>query len=383
MPLNRSSLFLEVIEGLSKNPGIGDGNVEGMTKEILHKSAHFLKVERTNIWLTNENEPNIHCLLAYQRKVDLFYYESPLIKSKCPIYFAHLSKNEFIVSSDSREEAFIVELLNGYLIPNNIYSMIEVPIIMGGKLRGILCFENTETKRIWTNDEQHFAIALAHLMTLTLENEEKNRYRKELEKVVKEKSLLIKEMNHRVKNNLTIINALIKSESHKAKDTFHKELFTNLKSKTITLSSLLDFTIERNGENEIDLKSFINKLFRNINETYGHDLNVKAKIDLNDVKIQENKAMPTALILNEIIVNCYKHAFNKMKSNEIEISLNKTENNSIVITILDNGKGLPENYNQKGLGFDFIYGLCEQIDSNISINSSESGTSIKIEIIQS
>jgi two-component sensor histidine kinase len=380
MPLNRSSLFLEVIEGLSKNPGIGDGNVEGMTKEILHKSAHFLKIERTNIWLTNENEPNLHCLLAYQRKVDLFYYESPLIKSKCPVYCAHLSKNEFIVSSDSREEAFMVELLNGYLIPNNIYSMIEVPIIMGGKLRGILCFENTETQRIWTNDEQHFAIALAHLMTLTLENEEKNRYRKELEKVVKEKSLLINEMNHRVKNNLTIINALIKSESHKAKDAFHKELFTNLKSKTITLSSLLDFTIERNGENEVDLKSFINKLFRNINETYGHDLNVMAKIDLNDVKIQEKKAMPTALILNEILVNCYKHAFNKRKSNEIQISLNKTENNSITIRILDNGKGLPENYNQKGLGFDFIYGLCDQIDSNISIDSSESGTSIEIEI---
>jgi two-component sensor histidine kinase len=382
MPLNRSSLFLEVIEGFSKNPGIGDGNVEGMAKEILHKSSHFLKVERANIWLTNENEPNVHCLLAYQKKVDLFYFESPLVKAKCPIYCGHIGKNEFIISSDSRKEPFMEELLNEYLIPNDIYSMIEVPIIMGGKLRGIMCFENTAVKRDWSNDEQHFAIALAHLMTLTLENEEKNRYREELEKVVKEKSLLINEMNHRVKNNLTIINALIKSESNKAKDEFHKELFLNLKSKTFTLSSLIDFTIESNGENEVDLKAFISKLFKNIKETYGYELNVIAEIDLREVKIEEKKAMPTALILNEIIVNCYKHAFNKMKSNEIHISLNKAENNSILIKIADNGKGLPENYNQKGLGFDFIYGLCDQIDSKISIDTSALGTTIEIEITQ-
>ncbi len=380
MALNRSSLFLEVIEGLSKNPNIGDGNIEKMASEILHKSSHFLKVERTNIWLTNENEPNFHCLLAYQRNTDLFYLESPLDKTKCPVYYSHLSKNEFIVSSDSRNEIFMNELLTEYLIPNGIYSMIEVPIIMGGKLRGIICFENTESKRNWTNDEQHFAIALAHLITLTLENEEKNTYREELEKVVKEKSLLLNEMNHRVKNNLTIINALIKSESNKAKDKFHKELFMSLTSKTFSLSSLLDFTIESNGENEVDLKSFINKLYRNINETYGHELNVASDINLKDVKIQETKAMPTALILNEIIVNCYKHAFNKLKANQIHISLKKTESDSIQIEIKDNGLGLPENYSQKGLGFDFIFGLCDQIDAKLSIETSMAGTCIKIEI---
>ena len=379
MSLNRSSLFLEVIEGLSKNPNIGDGNVEKMSREILHKSSHFLKVSRVNVWLTNENQPNLKCLLAYQKDTDLFYLESPIDKASCPIYCAHINKNEYIVSSDSRKDPFMQELFTGYLVPNAIYSMIEVPIIMGDKLRGILCFENTGAVRDWTNDEQHFAIALAHLMTLTLENEEKNKYREELEKVVKEKSLLLGEMNHRVKNNLTIINALIKSESYKAKDEFHKALFLNLESKTFALSSLLDFTIEENGENALDWNAFINKLFRNINETYGHNLVVDAKIDLEKIKIEETKAMPTALILNEVIVNCYKHAFKDSKPNSIHISAHQTELHTTQIEIKDNGPGLPENYDKKGLGFDFINGLCEQIDATLTIKSSSAGTQIKIE----
>jgi two-component sensor histidine kinase len=380
MPLNRSSLFLEVIEGLSKNPNIGYGNVDKMSREILHKSSHFLKVERVNVWLTNENEPNINCLLSYQKESDLYYIQASIEKTSCPIYYAHINKNDFIVSADSRKEPFMQELLADYLIPNDIYSMIEVPILMGGKLRGILCFENTGAARNWTNDEQHFAIALAHLMTLTLENEEKNNYRDELEKVVKEKSLLLSEMNHRVKNNLTIINALIKSESQKAKDEFHKALFLNLESKTLTLSSLLDFTIQDNGENALNFNAFINKLFRNINETYGHDLGVVANIELEKIKIIEIKAMPTALILNEIIVNCYKHAFNKTKANLIEISARMNDFNKITIKISDNGPGLPEEYNRKGLGFEFIEDLCDQIDAQLTIVSSPKGLQIQIEI---
>jgi two-component sensor histidine kinase len=380
MPLNRSSLFLEVIEGLSKNPNIGDGNVEKMASEILHKSSHFLKVSRVNVWLTNENQPSLECLLAYQKDSDLFYRETPIFKASCPIYFAHINKNEYIVTSDSREEEFMKELLTDYLLPNAIYSMIDVPIIMSGKFRGILCFENTGTVRDWTNDEQHFAIALAHLMTLTLENEEKNKYREELEKVVKEKSLLIGEMNHRVKNNLTIINALIKSESYKVKDDFHKALFLNLESKTIALSSLLDFTFVDSEQNTLDLNAFINKLFRNIDETYGHDLVVDIKIDSEQIKIDESKAIPTALILNEIIVNCYKHAFNSSKSNLIQFSAHMTKKNTTKIEIKDNGPGLPANYIKKGLGYDFITGLCEQIDAILTVKSSSKGTQIFIEI---
>jgi two-component sensor histidine kinase len=380
MPLNRSSLFLEVIEGLSKNPHIGDGNIHKMAREILHKSSHFLKLERVNIWLTNENDQFMNCLLAYQRNADKYYQEPPLEKTSCPKYFAHISKNEFIISNNSQKEHCMEELLHNYLIPNDICAMIEVPIIMGGKLRGIICFENTSETRNWTNDEQHFGIALAHLITLTLENEEKNKYREELEKVVKEKSLLLNEMNHRLKNNLTIINALIKSELNKAKDAYHKALFMNLTNKTFTLSSLLDFTIESNGDNTVDLKLFTTKLFKNINETYGFELNVKSILNLSEVQIKEAKAMPCALILNEILVNCYKHAFKKNRENLIEISLNQNKDGVIKISIKDNGSGIPKVLKNRGMGIDSIEGLSDQIDAILGIDSSNKGTKITLEI---
>jgi two-component sensor histidine kinase len=378
MQINRSSLFLEVIEGLSKSHFISDGDIMGMAKEILYKSAHFLKIERVNAWTTSENEVYVHCLLAYDRKKDKFYQETSLNKEEFTDYFQHISKKDFLISNNARTEHYNKSILENYLIPNNIYSMIEVPIISGGKFKGILCFEQTGEPRIWTNDEQHFAIALTHLITLTIETEEKNKYRDELEKAFKEKTLMLNEMNHRVKNNLTIINALIKSESNRSLDNYHKDLFLNLQTKTFTLASLQDFTQVDKGLNEVEFNNFLRQLCQNINETYGYGLNVQIKYNLERLLIDSSKAMPCALIINELLTNCFKYAFSKEKVNNLVVELLKNFDNEIVITISDNGSGLPVNYDQKGNGYNLIYGLIEQIDGNLTVLSSEKGTSVHI-----
>jgi len=80
MPINRSSIFLEVIEGLSKSMHIGEGNAEAMAKEILFSASHFLKINRVNAWLIDEDFSKLSCLSAYERTLEAFYDEGVMLK---------------------------------------------------------------------------------------------------------------------------------------------------------------------------------------------------------------------------------------------------------------------------------------------------------------
>lgn len=378
MSINRSSIFLEVIESLSKNASIGEGDIVAMAKEILYKASHFLKIERVNAWLMDDDTSKMTCIQAYDRKIDSFYLENELRSEEFPLYFNHIRRNDIIISFDARSEGFNKELLEDYLIPHNVFSMMEVPILSGGKFKGIVCFENTGELRSWTNDEQHFALALTQLLTLTLETNEKNLYREELEKMVKEKSVLIAEINHRVKNNLAVITALIRAESNRAKDSYHKELFANILSKSFSLSTLQNVMYESQNYREANFSEFIRTLVGNMNDTYGHNLGVKLELELGEINIPVTKAIPCSLIVNEMLTNCYKYAFINGRQPILKISLKKVDEYGFELKVEDNGHGLPENYTSKGTGFELMEGLVDQIDGFLQIDSSTNGTSITL-----
>lgn len=378
MPLNRSSVFLEVLENLSKSVHISEGNDMEMAKEILYSASHFLKIARANAWLMNDDETELVCLTAYDRNKNDFYSEGILKAVDLPIYFSHIRRNDIIISSEARKESFNQELVEGYLIPHNIYSMMEVPIILSGEIKGIICFENTEDIREWNNDEQHFSLALTQLLTLTLETKQKNIYREELEKLVKEKSVLIAEINHRVKNNLAVITALIRAESNRVKDEYHRELFNNILSKSFSLSTLQNAMYQSQDYNQANFSEFIRMLLGNINDTYGYHKKVQIELDLSEVNINVSKAIPCSLIINEILTNCYKYAFYKGKENKLILELKEPAKNRYLIRIVDNGPGLPEDYQTKGTGFELIDGLIDQVDGKLDIQTGPQGTAFTI-----
>jgi two-component sensor histidine kinase len=380
MPLNRSSIFLEVIENLTKSVHISEGDDSEMAKVILYSASHFLKIPRANAWLMNDDETKLTCLAAFDRDKETYYLENDLLESSFPVYFNHIRRNDIIISFDARSEIFNSELLNSYLIPFNIFSMMEVPIVMAGKLKGIICFENTGEIRNWTNDEQHFALALTQLLTLTLETKEKNQYRDELEMMVKEKSVLIAEINHRVKNNLAVITALIRAESNRAKDEYHKELFNNILSKSFSLSTLQSAMYQAQNYDQANFSEFIKMLLGNMNDTYGHNKNVTINADLGNVNINISNAIPCSLIINEILTNCYKYAFTPGKKNVLSITIKELPEDHYKISIKDNGPGLPENHLTKGTGFDLIDGLIDQIDGKLEVISNTDGTAFIIEL---
>jgi two-component sensor histidine kinase len=375
----RSSVFLEVVESLSKSSFISEGDVKGLSKEILIQASQLLNIDRVNSWIADSDNSRLKSLIAYDRNRNEFTTEASLHKKDLPNYFDHIVKNEIIISSDAQKEPFNAELLETYLEPLDIRSMMEVPIISGGKFKGIICFEHLGSLREWNNDEQHFALALTQLMNLALETKEKNQYRDELEKMVKEKSVLIAEINHRVKNNLAIITALIRGESQQAKDDFHRTLFDNLLSKTYSLSSLQEAMYQTQNFREVKFDEFLPTLVGNLNYTFGSNLHAKMIYDtIEPITIEVNKAIPLALISNEIMTNSYKYAFKVDRPNEMHVSLRKTIDGKIFLSFRDNGGGLPDNFKTKGTGFELMNDLVDQIDGELNVRSSKEGTEISI-----
>ncbi len=378
MSSNRSSIFLEVIEGLSKSENISDGNILDMAKKILYSAAQFLKIQRVNAWLMDDAETKLVNLCTYDKLKDDYYVENDLLKEVFPIYFRHIRRNDIIISIEAQKEIFNNELVEAYLKPLDIKSMMEVPILSGGKFKGIICFEQTATTREWSNDEQHFAIALTQLLTLTLETNTKNKYRDELERLVNEKSILINEINHRVKNNLAIITALIRGEMNRSKDKYHKDLFENLLSKSFSLATLQSSMYQSKNYDQVNFSNFMRTLISNISQTYGHDKNVHIDATLGNIDIDISKAIPCSLIVNEILTNSFKYAFDNSKKNNLDIKITNQEKEKFLIQIVDNGIGLPNNYLERGTGFELIDNLIEQIDGQLDIKSSKKGTSVEI-----
>lgn len=379
MTNSRSSVFLEVIETLSKGTFISEGDVNGLAKEILIQASQLLDIDRVNVWLMDADHSSLQNLLSYDRIKNQCIVEPPLHRADYLNYFEHISKNEIIISPDAQAEKFNQELLEGYLKPLEIKSMMEVPILSGGKLKGIICFEHLRSMREWTNDEQHFALALTQMLTLALETRDKNQYRDELEKLVKEKSILIAEINHRVKNNLAIITALIRGESMQAKDEYHRCLFDNILNKTYSLASLQELMYQSQNYKEVLLNEFIPVIAGNMNQTFGYNLFVDINYDIEDNSIVEvNKAIPLALICNEILTNSFKHAFEPGRKNEMNIRIVEQQNGKMILSFKDNGPGLPEKYINKGTGFELITELADQIDAEIKVSSDSNGTVIQI-----
>lgn len=360
--------YLESIELLSFSSHLHGGQTADFTREVLIIATKTLRCENCNVWLYEKNQTKLRSILAYKRSENNFYSQPDLYKSQFPNYFNFLKKNKIIVSNNTLKSPIISELLESYLIPNRITSMIDVPLRSEGKMIGVICFEFVDVKHNWSIDEQRFTQSLAQLLSLALESEKKREYRIALEKIIAQKEVLISEVNHRVKNNMAVIISLINSQKHKAKDGFHTELFEEIKNKVYSMSMIQDQLNSNANVESINLGSFLESLVHNLNSSYGLEKRIRIHLDLKEVGVKISIAIPCGLIANEILTNSFKYAFeDQNKFPKLKIKLTKIDNVAH-LSFQDNGPGFDLNEEKTGMGLELINDLSEQIDADLSMH---------------
>ncbi len=203
-----------------------------------------------------------------------------------------------------------------------------------------------------------------------------------LKQSLKEKEMLLQEIHHRVKNNLQVISSLLRLQSYHITDPEALEIFRESQNRVSSISLVHEKLYQSHDTGCIDfadyLKSLTEDLFQFFPNTNSSKINLK--LELEYVKLNIETAISCGLIVNELLTNSLKHAFTSVESGEIYVGLIKDKNNKILLTVADDGQGLPSQFNLDEIdsfGLELVQHLSKRINGNISIDRSN-GTSFKI-----
>ena len=203
----------------------------------------------------------------------------------------------------------------------------------------------------------------------------------EMRRNLDEKQILLREIHHRVKNNLSVISSLLNLQSMTITSPEQAlEAFRNSRDRIMAMA-LVHMELYESGDfSRIDMGTYLGNLTRQIalvNEDAGQ---VSLSSHVETLMLGLQVAVPCGLILNELITNAYKYAHRDGQQASIDIVMARGQDNLVSISIADNGPGLPVGYeNSKSLGLTLVKLLVDQIDGTMLIESSEKGTNIRIE----
>jgi PAS domain S-box-containing protein len=195
---------------------------------------------------------------------------------------------------------------------------------------------------------------------------------KELRDSLREKEVLLKEVHHRVKNNLQVISSILNLQSSYVEDEQLKQVLRESQNRIKTMSFIHENLYQKDQFSEIDFSDYVKNLSTNLLHSYQIYTNlVEIKYELSRVFLSLDQAIPCGLIVNELVSNALKHAFPDGKEGMILIKLME-ENNKVHLCVKDNGVGMPNNFDirhSETLGIQLVVSLAEQLDANLDIKS--------------
>ena len=203
---------------------------------------------------------------------------------------------------------------------------------------------------------------------------------KQIEKSLEEKELLLKEIHHRVKNNLMIISSLLNLQSRYIEDKKYKDIFRESQNRAKSMALIHERLYKSTDLKRIDFGDYIRTLANDLFHTYISDPSrIQMAMNIEEVRLDINTAIPLGLIVNELISNSMKHAFPDGMKGKININFH-LKGDKFILTVRDNGVGFPKDMdykNTESLGLQIINSLTDQIDGKLEFNGSN-GTEFKI-----
>ena len=241
-----------------------------------------------------------------------------------------------------------------------------------------------------------FALVLLLLLMLSLFNSYKlKKSRKEVREknkeitlkneqvkiALSEKNVLLKEVHHRVKNNLQVISGLLELQNISVTDESVKLALKEGQNRIQSVALVHKMMYQSENVSKVNMQKYLEELLQVLELSYSNpQKNIQTVISAIGIDFDVTLAVPISLIVNEAVCNAYKHAFDNKKSGNIGVRIVKENEATYILTIKDDGVGLPEGFDikqLKSIGFDLIHGLARQLKGKLVVNS-VTGTEIKI-----
>jgi len=210
------------------------------------------------------------------------------------------------------------------------------------------------------------------------EIEQRQQVEDRLKMSLQEKEVLLKEIHHRVKNNMQIITSLLGLQMRNMNDAGDRELFRESQERIYAMALVHEKLYQSDNLAIIDFADYIKGLINEYRKSYE---NVSHKVTFNvvveDVKLSIDEAIPCGLIINELITNSLKHAFRHSQEGHIDILFQNADTDSYLLRIADDGCGFPENVyieDSVSMGFQLVRALIKQLNAAITVESDKGAT---------
>jgi two-component sensor histidine kinase len=239
------------------------------------------------------------------------------------------------------------------------------------KMAGVLQIANFSGKKDFSEEAITLAETLAGHINFVIESVKQAN---QLEAKIQKDELSMIEIHHRLKNNLSTVTSLIEVDLPEVSDQQAVDVLQKTSSRIKSITQVHSLLYQLGTKKEINLENYFRKLTQRVTETLSQEAEmVSITIEAEALKLDADRAMTCGLILNEVIFNAYKHAFDHRQKGEIRIRLSEDQEGQIKIIVSDNGKGIGNNFTvdkKESMGFWVIKALADRLDGTINIDGS-------------
>lgn len=363
--LNKDVNLLEELDSISQIHSLKRNDIDSIMLEFAVRILPTLKIERINIWLFNADKTALISMGEYDSRTKSFNKNSILEQHNFPIYFEALRKNEMIIAEDIYTNPYTMEFNEIYSRPHQICSLLDIPIRISGELIGVICFEKTDIKKTFSINEQTFCFSISFVLASTLESRHRRAAQAKLEELLKEKETLLVELNHRVKNNFSILLSLIRISRENSRTQETKFILQEYEQRVFSMLKIHELLNHNHHQNSINLSTYIKEIVNELRVSFPQFNHcIHTNIANYDYELSSKRALNLGLIITEILLNAIKHSAEQTVGFSMTIEMLEISKNYVQLIIGDNGKGFDFEVESKkqSLGLPLIKDLAESID---------------------
>lgn len=278
-----------------------------------------------------------------------------VVAHKIPLIANDIDKNDEIFGGELSENFITRNLICAPLLDsdNNVIGVLEA-VNRNGR-------EDLEA-----SDLPIFQALANHAATAIARGQDAQEQMHQME----EQSMYLTEIHHRVKNDLALISGIVEVESLDIENEEAKGILNNIQSRIKSMAVVYELLSGQGSHNKSELGTYIKKLAEGISSSLkSRNKNIDIDVNTEEIIIDPYEALSCGLILNELILNTYKHAFGKEDDGLITIDIS-CDNDTVKIDYKDNGQGFPEGFTlqeQSSIGFEMINALAKQLDGTLEL----------------
>jgi two-component sensor histidine kinase len=246
-----------------------------------------------------------------------------------------ISYNQPFISNDVVEsDIFWKDLSTGFTTRN----IICVPLQDSkGNAFGVLQAINKKDGKSFENEDVPVFESLALHVSSAIERSK--RY-DEIEETLKERDMQMMEIHHRLKNNLSMICGLLEFDLREVEDEKYRDLLSSTNSRIRSVAEAHSLLYDQRDSEKLELSRYLTAIAQNVEKVFDtSEKDIRLNIQLEEITLDPNRSMICGLILNELLINAYKHAFTKKNAGEVVISLKQTSKDKLALIVTDDGVG--------------------------------------------